>query len=115
MTDKNSELRNDIIHKIIPKITNVKFQRSVLESNINFNRMVNSMAVECGRRCISNLKNHELSDNENICVINCQNKYFEMFTYCDDYSNNITEKLIKSTNKRLNPLQFIEENELKFT
>ena len=71
------------------------------------------MVMECGKRCFSNLKNDNLSDSENICVINCQTKYFELYNICEDYTNNMTDKLL-NLKKNSDPLIFIEENKLKF-
>ena len=75
--------------------------------------MINSMVVECAKQCFSNLKNDNLTDNENICVVNCQGKYFELYNLCDDYTNKMTSRLM-DLNKNSNPLDFIENNQLKF-
>ncbi len=91
----------------------MKFQKAFLQSNQNFNQMVNSMVVECGKKCFSNLKSDILTEKENICVVNCQGKYFELFNLCDQYTANMTSKLM-TLKKNADPLTFIQENELKF-
>ena len=75
--------------------------------------MVNNMVIECGKQCFSNLKNDLLSENENVCIVNCQGKYFELFNLCDEYTSNMTSKLME-LKKNSDPLTFIQENELKF-
>ena len=69
--------------------------RKVLDAKKNFNRLLNRISNVCSKTCFVNLRSDTLNDDENICVSNCQKKFFDVYDIGERLNNLVESGDIK--------------------
>jgi len=57
--------------------------RKIIEAKKNFNRLLNNINSVCAKSCFKNMRSDRLSDDENLCMTNCQQKYYDVYDIGD--------------------------------
>ncbi len=77
--DFAGELKNAEKFKEV-EVMDAQMQNAIVELNKNYNKMVNNMFYTCAKMCIKKFDNPNLMRNEQVCVENCQKKFYKSYS-----------------------------------
>jgi hypothetical protein len=76
-------------------LMDIDTERAILESTKNYNKMVNDMFSVCSNICIKNFSVSKLTTQEEICIENCQKKFFVSYAT----GQTILDSIVAQVNK----------------
>lgn len=74
------------------ELFDLKTQNTFLNAFRNYHKFLNNMLLTCSNICIKDFNYMNLNMNEEICVTNCQKKFFTAYAVGEQYLKTVATK-----------------------
>jgi len=80
----------------VDEMFNFKTQDTFLYVFENYHKFIKNMLITCSNICIKDFNHMNLNMNEEICVNNCQKKFFSAYAIGENYLKTVASKSKKA-------------------